>query len=748
MRYSPDGLFNEQPIRIQAGGLVTGRQEIRLPARTCDAIMGNPPYINSKEMRGDDKTFYFDKNNQAWSRYPWRRAADIYAYFWLHAEQFLKRDGCLVLLTQAGWLDVDYGIPLQHWMLDNFRVEAILETEAEPWFTDARVATAVTVLRREEDPARRAANPVRFIQFRSRLAEITGTGASEGERQQAFAALRDQLLAAASDVATDRYRIRIVTQSLLERAGTQTDGQYVGSKWGRYLRSTETLYTLQRNNPSRFVPLSALGRVQRGITTNRDEFFLVSDTSEPSLAEIVDARLFRESFGVVRSRVETREISIVRRKDGVQLALETRYLRPIIKTARDVKSFSTRGLDHELAVVIQDRPHDLSELARAYVRAGEREGWHSAPSFEAIQRAGGNWYSLRESDSAPILFIKTMQYSPMVLWNDSQLLANQRLYTVRPSSGVDPQVLCAVLNSTIFACERYAAVKALGREAAIDVEVFSANAFRTPDTRRLTAEDADLLRTLMRDLAQREVGDMVEEPLMRLGRRAALAYAERTPISREVWPNELRDPVRERIDAIVMRLVGIAPAQVETVREQMLNELVAHTRKLRLLELEAQENRHGTSSTHSTSPRQLADDIWNRLIASNQLPLRRVPSDFFPAIGEQSVVAYLPAGEIQIEGPNLFEAGDQFLIRNEGRTVFQGSEDQANYLHRLAALSVTGEVKVPIASASCSRAISEIDLYRQQFLTVFRESAGEITSNSDLQERILKEGWKRAVSPG
>ena len=88
-------------------------------------------------MRAEDKDFYNDSTETKWPQYSWRRAADIYTYFWLHAEQFLKQDGYLVLLTQAGWLDVDYGIPLQQWILDHFKIVAILETEAEPYVSGA-----------------------------------------------------------------------------------------------------------------------------------------------------------------------------------------------------------------------------------------------------------------------------------------------------------------------------------------------------------------------------------------------------------------------------------------------------------------------------------------------------------------------------------------------------------------------------------------------------------------------------------
>jgi hypothetical protein len=224
--------------------------------------------------------------------------------------------------------------------------------------------------------------------------------------------------------------------------------------------------------------------VVRGVATNCDDFFLVTDTSAEALEEYPAARAFRERFAANRRDVKEGTVRIIRRADAVEFALQSHHLRPIMKTARDIRSFATRAItNRDFALTIDEECRHLSPLARRYVEAGEREQWHLKPSFEATIEAGGNWYTLRDAEVAPILFVKTMQYSPVVLLNDAGLIANQRLYRVQPIEGVDHLALCAVLNSTIFACERYAAVKALGREAAIDVEVFSANAFRCPDVR-------------------------------------------------------------------------------------------------------------------------------------------------------------------------------------------------------------------------------------------------------------------------
>ena len=547
LRYRPRAVFSHQPVRMQAGGLVTETRQVRIGENTLDAVVGNPPYISSTEMGDQERDVYHQLASTRWPRYPWRRASDINVYFWLHAATFLRLDGFLCLLTQAAWLDVDYGIPLQQWMLENFEVVAVLETEVEPWFTDARVATAVTILRRTDDAQLRGHNTVRFVQFRRRLVDIVGNQTTETDRQAVFEALRETILGLTEDTESSDFRARLVLQSELTDGGTDSRDRYVGSKWGRYLRSTETLYRLQLEHADRFVSLSTLAPVERGVTTNCDDFFLVTNISSEALAAYPTAREFRQQFAANRRDVEDGGVKIVRRSDRAEFALETSQLRPVMKTARDIRSFATSAIDNrDFAVSITEDRRHLTPFARRYVEAGEREEWHLIPSFESVRATGGNWYTLRDAQVSPVLFVKTMQYSPLVLLNDAGLIANQRLYKVQPAEGIDHDVLCAILNSTVLACERYAAVKALGREAAIDVEVFSANAFRCPDIRALLESDRELLRTAMSSLALREVGDLREDQLVDAGLFEARAYVASHPVSREIWPQDCasKAPIR------------------------------------------------------------------------------------------------------------------------------------------------------------------------------------------------------------
>src|SRR5713226_708519 len=62
--------------------------------------------------------------------------------------------------------------------LQNFKLIAVLESTAEPWFPDARVKTCVTVIQRCKD-AKRMATLVKFVRVKRPLADVIGCGADE-----------------------------------------------------------------------------------------------------------------------------------------------------------------------------------------------------------------------------------------------------------------------------------------------------------------------------------------------------------------------------------------------------------------------------------------------------------------------------------------------------------------------------------------------------------------------------------------
>lgn len=106
-----------------------------------------------------------------WGRVLNRRAG-LHAYFFVHSAAFLREGGRLGFVVPNGWLDVAYGEALKQFLLDDFKVVALIESQVERWFPAAKVNTCLVVLERCQDPAGRAHNLVRFIRLRRPLRQL------------------------------------------------------------------------------------------------------------------------------------------------------------------------------------------------------------------------------------------------------------------------------------------------------------------------------------------------------------------------------------------------------------------------------------------------------------------------------------------------------------------------------------------------------------------------------------------------
>ena len=148
---------------------------------TFDCVVGNPPYTRQEWMSelapGGDKSVLISRalgGAALPSAARLTRRAGLHAYFFVHATRFLCEGGRLGFITSNSWLDVDYGAGLQAFLLNNFRIVAVVESQVERWFADADVNTCLVSLERCADPDARDDNPVRFVQLRRPLQDASG----------------------------------------------------------------------------------------------------------------------------------------------------------------------------------------------------------------------------------------------------------------------------------------------------------------------------------------------------------------------------------------------------------------------------------------------------------------------------------------------------------------------------------------------------------------------------------------------
>ena len=223
-----DSFFNAQAGIPLYDIPLTGDSVRSIALDEVDAVVGNPPYIRQESINKVDKDNYRNLHEMEWpGQTGLSGRSDIYAYFFSHAAHLLKPGGYLGFVTSIGWLDTEYGFRLQEFFLRNFRIVAVIESQVEKWFEDARVTTAVTILQREPDCAKRDGNPVRFIHLRKPLAEIYSEAldrslSDEGEatRQSDMDAIRDLIEEIDTDLTTDYWRVQVRTQQELWEEGS------------------------------------------------------------------------------------------------------------------------------------------------------------------------------------------------------------------------------------------------------------------------------------------------------------------------------------------------------------------------------------------------------------------------------------------------------------------------------------------------------------------------------------------------
>ena len=200
-----------------------------------DVVIGNPPYVRQEKIKDLKPTLQ--------KRYTcYTGAADLYVYFYERGLQLLNTNGIHTFICSNSWLDVNYGAPLQKYLLDNTAGAVICHSEAEREFESADINTIVSIL---QNGIPDADSHLRFLTFKTFIGD--------------------------PDIENRRERTRMYTE--LAQAGTR-ENKYTGDKWGgKYLRAPDIYWTLLEKGKDKLVRLGDVAEVRRGFTTGANEFF-------------------------------------------------------------------------------------------------------------------------------------------------------------------------------------------------------------------------------------------------------------------------------------------------------------------------------------------------------------------------------------------------------------------------------------------------------------------------------------------
>ncbi len=200
-----------------------------------DVVIGNPPYVRQEKIKSLKPAL-----KQHYTCYT--GAADLYVYFYERGLQLLSPNGIHTFICSNSWLDVNYGAPLQKYLLDNTVGGVICHSEAEREFESADINTIVSIL---SNGTPDADSCMRFLTFNTFIGD--------------------------PDVQNRRERTRTYTE--LAQAGTR-ENRYTGDKWGgKYLRAPDIYWTILEKGKDKLVRLGDIAEVRRGFTTGANEFF-------------------------------------------------------------------------------------------------------------------------------------------------------------------------------------------------------------------------------------------------------------------------------------------------------------------------------------------------------------------------------------------------------------------------------------------------------------------------------------------
>jgi methylase of polypeptide subunit release factors len=450
-----------------------------------DCVVGNPPYTRQEWMQelapGGDKSALIHR--ALGQRLPLgesaarlTRRAGIHAYFFVHAARFVREGGRLGFIVSNSWLDVDYGAGLQVFFLNNFRVVAIVESQAERWFADARVNACLVILERCADTAARDENFVRFIQLCRPLADWFQAAGHESHFE-ALDHLAARLLNAA-DGESAEVRARTIRQGdLRERQpvfGAAKGRSPLARRWGALLRAPEVYLDALDRNRERLVPLRSLARIRRGYMTGANEFFYLDSAA-------ADER-----------------------------GIETEFLRPLVKSPRDCSGLAidAAALPHVAFVVHRGKRSLSGTNALDYIRWGESQGFHARPTCAARER----WYDIGERPPAHLAWIKgvwTRHFCPLL--PEAGIALDQQLYGVELREPARCKVIAALLNSTWTAlCAELGGRVNFG-EGILWIAAYEAGQLPLPDPARISDAQAAALEAAFDALATRSVLPISEQ---------------------------------------------------------------------------------------------------------------------------------------------------------------------------------------------------------------------------------------------
>jgi len=438
-----------------------------------DIVIGNPPYVRQERIADPTKKpeDYGGKASERWrhlkaeykqklqrsvwlayphffgyksdkpegSKNPLRKLdgkSDYYIYFYLHGLSLLNEKGSFCFITSNSWLDVGFGKDLQEFLLRYSHIKMILDNQAKRSF-EADINTVIVLLAPPVAGKGRALLPkktARFVAFKRPFEEVMHPVIFEEIEETTDITGRPEFRCIAKSQ-EELYREGLEIPEGEKETLIAKKARYIGNKWGgKYLRAPDIFFTILEKGKGKLVRLGDrdIAEVRFGIKTGANEFFYLEPTGQPAPVEAQRAA----------------PLLHVRNGAGWEGYLEEEFLKPIIKSPREIKTILVCPEDLRYRVFMCHK--SKGELRRdgqthtlAYIEWGEKQGYHRRPTCRSRSR----WWDLGIRHAPPIVSPSSVTDLYRAFDNAASVLIDKRLYEIYCSD--DKTRLVTALNSTV-----------------------------------------------------------------------------------------------------------------------------------------------------------------------------------------------------------------------------------------------------------------------------------------------------------
>lgn len=409
---------------------------VKLPEEGFDAVVGNPPYTRWTEIPGAVQDNIKDRLGAVLSRYSLHadvargKEPGIYVHFILWAKEFLKPGGRLGMIISDSWLQTDYGVEFGRFLLENFKVRALIDVAARV-FPVPLVGACIILLEKPFEGENVEDNQIVYTYLSIPKEESLKV---------------EEILQVVKDpkMATGHYRISIVRQGDLPK----------DQKWINFIFNAEEILQEMRDKT---IKMSELFDPSYG---NATYLFLASrrKVKGPRNLGTKDFFYFNEA------KVKEKGV-----KDYVYPALtSSRYAPCFTFTDKDWKGLRDRDADCYLFICHKPR-NSLPKKVLDYIRWGETE----CKTLTRRTRGGGKicnlalacqerenqkqhfygWYDLGGVVDTPILAVYQARYKTRFILNLRKAVTYHAMIAFALKEGVhlddiQTKALLAYLNSS------------------------------------------------------------------------------------------------------------------------------------------------------------------------------------------------------------------------------------------------------------------------------------------------------------